>query len=910
MDGKVITLIVCFFALSTARLQHENGNSLSLRCVKNEVRTYEIVLKQRFWANEMADDFTLTAKADLTCVAEGFLSRFEKQGMKFRAEVYDLEVKRKDDEVVGKAQEADPNRSWIRFQTNKRFGKPFYFIQLTNGTIAHVLHSKDDDRQVLSFKRALAGAFQVSLTKGKSHVEEITSNNKHRAHYVVEEDDDGHVKVHKEYSSSDIRRFSKGYNVKPSQTEYDEYEDVEIDDGVANKLTGELHAKLFSDKEDNGEIARLLTSDQQYSIKLIRRQKMRLTKRSSTFTMVDDTEGLEIASIESEMTLVDSIEEERESLKYQTPLLLKLAEDLQRAGGKKEQYSQLAALLRVEGLCEYHQCPSGTETPLSDRIIQQFKKTDLPQLRRDLLPFLVESSSKLSQQLLGKALSHPEQYGLTVTDVLSSLHYVEHASVQLVDDVINVIDKRIPDVRAGALLALGALAQKAEGQSTKSIVKYLATTLRTTANEQSSKMVPILFALGNTQDENAIEPILRLIQHSSISNAVRRAACVALNHLAEAHQDAVDEALINLIKLSPFNGTHQLAHTIMEVLYGRQRSKVNQHSQLEAAVSARSSNDESLAELYDTYLISNKRRRVRRASSHSSIDWADDYRGYNKIDSHENRMADKNRFSKAHRAYLYENTFGEDILNLNVAAGAFAGLEYEETLEVKIFGKAVGSLHAFGKDFTLLNALFLIDDDGRSLTFTRYLRIGPFTLVPYQTDVANLCFSLRNNTVLKKRTLKVFTFSIKYPLIWGLVLNFRIEGNISLEATAGFEVCPLSSPLATAFFKPKTELTLRGTASGSLAGIVEGGIDLSASISFYVKPEIQFKRRLKTTISCLNFWAGVESIKITFETFYKTLTLKWSWPYIQPGGKKILTTSKKNFDYPDPSNLGGKCIMQ
>ena len=71
----------------------------------------------------------------------------------------------------------------MRSQMRKKFEKMFCFVQLENGTVAYVLHARNDDVQVLNIKKAIASLFQVSLEKGEHDVEEKGSTNEHTAHY-------------------------------------------------------------------------------------------------------------------------------------------------------------------------------------------------------------------------------------------------------------------------------------------------------------------------------------------------------------------------------------------------------------------------------------------------------------------------------------------------------------------------------------------------------------------------------------------------------------------------------------------------------------------------------------------------------------------------------------------------------
>ena len=427
--------------------------------------------------------------------------------------------------------------------------------------------------------------------------------------------------------------------------------------------------------------------------------------------------------------------------------------------------------------------------------------------------------TKVIAQLLGDPLGS----GLSVRFLFSSVAFLRNPSDQLVTQIMRLVYDNDDVHKEEATLALGALARNLGEPASDKVLRFLLS--KFLASNADSDAVVLLLALGNAGKMQAVESIVGVLERAKTSKAVRDAAILALNHIAEVNQTYVDDFLQSRLEEGR-NISQTFAQEILDVLRNRLWSDEvfsQSRSELEEAVVAalKRGRSQETTETYNSYVKAKTNKRVRREGS---SDWAYNSPLFNTIASESERQYEKQHY-KSHASYLYGTTLGSSSTGLNVVAGVFAGVNLPEANAGPfgfVFAKAVATVNIFGSNIPIIDAFVSVTGNEKSAELKRFIRFGSITLIPYSDETFSLCRG--GSFDIEDRTHQLVSRQFELPLKLGLKASLQVSSNVTYGSTLGYEVCPLSSPIISGLFKPS--VTLSSYAKAELSFLVSARIRL------------------------------------------------------------------------------------
>ena len=412
--------------------------------------------------------------------------------------------------------------------------------------------------------------------------------------------------------------------------------------------------------------------------------------------------------------------------------------------------------------------------------------------------------------MIAALLEDPLSSGVSLTNLLSSVSYLRNPSNQFLSLVTRLVNEGNDAFVEEAALALGALARGAVEPASRIAVQFLIGKLY--SRSIVSQKVAFLLALGNAGNADAVEPIVKTIENGIASEEVRKAAALAIGHLAEVDQPRVVNLLLDHFARNSSKAFAQCFLSVLRILSKRSWSE-DSSSRISIAL------EKAFALTNDSYsqkmrsAQAESKKRLRR--DEVSTDWADGDPLYNSIASQSSRQDEKNHY-KSHVARLYGTTFGNSSsFNMSFVSGIFAGANLDNEPFGLVFAKAVAAASVFGYNFDILDAYASLTVNKKSATVKQFLRLGPFTIIPYKTADFPLCTARSSD--IGQTTITLFSLNFDIPLTFGLSASLNLRSAVTFAATLGYEVCPSSSPLFTCLSRPTATLTLGGSAYASFA---------------------------------------------------------------------------------------------
>lgn len=182
-------------------------------------------------------------------------------------------------------------------------------------------------------------------------------------------------------------------------------------------------------------------------------------------------------------------------------------------------------------------------------------------------------------------------------------------------------------------------------------------------------------------------------------------------------------------------------------------------------------------------------------------DWAEDNSDYNLVQPLSTQQSDVQRYNH-HVAYIFGERFGIDDMNVQAAAGAFAGVN-DNGSEYKIFGRAVVKGTAFGFSATPFEAIAYrvktYESGNSSIEWKLYIRVGPFVLIDEGAVESPSCISREwplYNGVKIEIIKEQFSFSL---LIMDITVSVQIyaqfNAEFELQVCEGFTIFELAATL-------------------------------------------------------------------------------------------------------------------
>ena len=373
------------------------------------------------------------------------------------------------------------------------------------------------------------------------------------------------------------------------------------------------------------------------------------------------------------------------------------------------------------------------------------------------------------------------------------------------------------------LLSFGVLASRAQYDVEVVITDFLIEQHQTSSGDNdTSALVHLLLAMGNTGSTRVVTSILSYLSHKS--RDVQQAAIVALVKFTYLQEvvDAVqvvlasdpDQELLNIIAKTlikgqryaegmdidqPIDSSHPVFSTLVSaVLSTNDTDLINQ-----IAVYIRNVGGEQAVELLNRLHTRHRR----------GTDWDENNSDYNCVASQSSRASDVASYPK-HRAYIYGKRLGNSDVNLQVGGGVFFGLG-SDCNNMKGFARACARANVFSEHRDIAEIEFNVIKSGSTISGRAYVQFGGNTLLNYQHSVnAVRCFSYERNLYQSRQRLFQFTYSI---FVYVGTVDASISVYLSLTADFEAQLCA-SSDLTellsgTTAIIPRVSLTIDGSAS-------------------------------------------------------------------------------------------------
>ena len=209
-------------------------------------------------------------------------------------------------------------------------------------------------------------------------------------------------------------------------------------------------------------------------------------------------------------------------------------------------------------------------------------------------------------------------------------------------------------------------------------------------------------------------------------------------------------------------------------------------------------------------------KRMRRAST---TDWDASHSLYNLVASQSARRSDVRNYRR-HRAYLWGKKIGTSKINIQLAAGIFAG---GTIYKGKVFGRAIARGTAFGKSKTFAEAVAEARNSNNRIYLRLYAKIGSKVLINYRKTLST-CHSYTKKLHSSRFTILKFKYSI---FIYVAKISFSVRLDAYLDVTISGRLC-----LGTRY--------CRGTPNGRIAltpsvrAVPSGSASLSVLVNMYM----------------------------------------------------------------------------
>ena len=385
--------------------------------------------------------------------------------------------------------------------------------------------------------------------------------------------------------------------------------------------------------------------------------------------------------------------------------------------------------------------------------------------------------------------------------IITHIAFTNNAHIDFVEKLEHLITKETVNTDS-LLLAYGALAESSSSRVQRRVIFFLQRRLiQQMELNDTTNTVHLLYALGNTGSKHIINLLFDYLAHSD-SVEIQLAAISAMRKLTA--QESVQEAFVAILESNP---QESFVEAIAKTLFtGQEHSRVvgmhiNENTRLLNALvvsSLRFSNNTELHHLVHSYLelvnTAESRRlrklleqpvsiRVRRDSM-STDDWDSPDPVYNCISPLSSRQNDVTSYP-LHKAYLWKRKLGISKINIQLVAGAFAGVK--NLNNVKLFGKAVAKGTFFGRTTTIAEALADVVYQSDRLRVKLYFELlGNVLLNDNHTNFTLCC--LRANVSLRRSRVRIFGFNHSvYVYVTSVDFFAQLYANLTVNLQG--EVC-------------------------------------------------------------------------------------------------------------------------
>ena len=384
------------------------------------------------------------------------------------------------------------------------------------------------------------------------------------------------------------------------------------------------------------------------------------------------------------------------------------------------------------------------------------------------------------------------------------------------------------------LLAYGALASKASPRTQQQIVRFLTARLKSIRQENPTSLVHVLHSLGNSGSNLATELLLGYV--NSTNPKVQLAAIYALRK--HTNVLAVQETFTALVSDKDVE-EEQVMTVVQTLISGLEHLNVNGKSptansqliQTLVATAVKFSipklhhlvlqylRDSKTAEAWKYAKLLSQVRTEHKTTANSTFsrqkrgsDWTESSSLYDRIAPYSARVDDVETYPN-HYAYLWGQRFGNDDVNADVAAGAFAGLNSDAT-RYKLFAGAVAKVHAFGNSAPGFDVQLHYEKTGNNLltkVFSSVLN-NVLTNVDYLSS-DTLC--IPDDWPIHSSRHTILSCSHKIFILFGFLrFSFTMTAQVDIEGET--EVCITPQLSGSALITPEVNIRGHGSASASI----------------------------------------------------------------------------------------------
>ena len=382
------------------------------------------------------------------------------------------------------------------------------------------------------------------------------------------------------------------------------------------------------------------------------------------------------------------------------------------------------------------------------------------------------------------------------------------------------------------LLAYGAMVPTASPELQQRMVLFLTNRLPE-AETNSTTLIHHILSLGNSGSPHTSTHLIDYLSHPDTE--IQLMAIFAMRFIMTLPE--VEKSLKQVLIHSEVSEDH-LTVIAKALLYGCERAMMENEPKTYskdlaeplAALSLNVNNDELHSALssylhaigtedsLDLLQFVKMAKAGRSEDTHTNITrirrgktWDQWNRDYDLVASYSDRRHDVSTYQNR-LAYIWGKKFGGSDINVQVAAGGFAGVSNRG--DYKLFGHAVAKAKCYDRSATILDFLVERRKDSSSTLSRLYTVVMGRTLnnIRYEQD-ASVCKNIPKNLYEgKKYTIFDFTYSV-FVVVGNL--NFNLKATIQFSAGLYVEFCENHGSVTAAAGLTPT-LTTTVTASGDL----------------------------------------------------------------------------------------------
>ena len=401
--------------------------------------------------------------------------------------------------------------------------------------------------------------------------------------------------------------------------------------------------------------------------------------------------------------------------------------------------------------------------------------------------------------------------------------------VRSLEQLLLTSARELEEESFGLLLSFGALASNAQSEVQYKVTSFLLglqETLVLTSTTDTTGLVHLILAMGNTGSVNVINDILSYV--NSEIKELQQASIRAL--LKFTYLETVRSTLVEVLDMHPDEETLILiTHTIVKghrylADHDIEISPEANYLLIQSLVLAvLRFNNTDLAMLVASYveeqgfsMVNTLQSRPKRGTSHWNSSSSSEY---NLVASLSSRQSDVTNYQK-HTAYLYGKTLGISQANLKAAAGVFFGLS-DDCEDMKGYAKFYAEANILSKKRSLADIQILLQKTDTIIHGKIYVEIAWNTLINEDRTVngSNSTYCCTYSTSLTRNRYPLIGFTYSIFIYVGTVdidIHLYLGMEVKFDAQACASVSDYNLASGTAGIVPQVKFSVEGSASVTL----------------------------------------------------------------------------------------------